>query len=161
MGGIQIHCNRIEWIRKKHRIPKGGNMSTSKIADWITIIVAPLTLLISLTKGDIQWQVFDSKLEISSTRAVAVNIVVTLVIWMFFYFSQLRIVFALNKKLSRVATGCYSWIINLIMIALYSATIMFVLDMPLVAESPIWWYIFIPLGIWLVSMLGLWVYWVG
>ncbi|MBI2865362.1 MAG: hypothetical protein HYX94_12480 [Chloroflexi bacterium] len=100
----------------------------SRIADWITIITAPLTALSTLAAGSGVLHQPQETGKQSSLTAIAVTLLITVIAWLFFFLGQARISVALSHKIDNEATLFILILVNMVALAVFVAVELIILD---------------------------------
>ena len=126
----------------------------SRIADWITIITGPLTVISVFATwfGKVD-QTQDTEKQDSLT-AYAIAILLIIVAWSFIFLAQLRLFAALSRKYEDIVTFVFSIVIGIGALAVFSAVELIILEslgFKLSDSTKITAWLIIPMGLWVIA----------
>jgi hypothetical protein len=99
-----------------------------RIADWITIITAPIAILTTIGAWVGKLDEISQSSQRDSMKPEILAAVLIIFVWCFFFFAQLRLYVLFYRKLSETASLYLSYLVALVGLSLSTAVELLILD---------------------------------
>jgi len=127
-----------------------GGTRLGKIADWITIITAPLTVITTFAA----WFGKLDDIPVSGRKATTVYAVLILlitIVWAALFFIQLRVLIALARKLPDIVVLFVAILVSILALAVFISVELLILDAFIpnyTVQSGLVMWVAVPVGLW-------------
>ena len=99
-----------------------------RIADWVTIVTAPIAVLTTFGAWFGKLDEFSQSSQRASSKPQILAAILIILVWCFFFFAQLRLFAVFHRKLSDTAGLYLSYLVALMGLCMSTAIELLILD---------------------------------